>query len=239
MNSGRFWAVIPAAGTGSRFGGDIPKQYLSVCDKPVLEHTLQRFCDHPRIEGLAVAIAPDDQYWPGLELSAHPKICRADGGRERVHSVLNGLATLLASGAGKNDWVLVHDAARPCVRLSDISRLIDAARQHMVGGLLAWPVRDTLKRSNDVGDAEDTVDRTGLWHALTPQMFRLAELRDAIEEALNQGVLVTDEAQAMELQGKYPSLVQGSPDNIKITLSADLDLAELFLKAQSEEQLCV
>jgi 2-C-methyl-D-erythritol 4-phosphate cytidylyltransferase len=238
MSRVRYWAVIPAAGTGSRIGTEIPKQYLSLCGRTVLEHTLLRFCNHPDIEGVVVAIARDDMHWQQLDISNHPKVHRADGGSERVHSVLNGL-DVLAAIATETDWVLVHDAARPCIRAADINRLISEAGQHVVGGLLAWPVRDTLKRSDTAGDSEATIDRTALWHALTPQMFRLAELRHAIQEALRRGLLVTDEAQAMELGGLHPRLVAGAPDNIKITLHADLTLAELYLQAQSEEELCV
>lgn len=238
MSRGRIWAVIPAAGTGSRMGADIPKQYLQLCGYTVLEHTLQRFCDHPDIEGVVVAIAQDDEHWPTLGCSSHPAILRAVGGHERVHSVLNGLDLLLDTSASEHDWVLVHDAARPCVRPADISRLIDEVSQHAVGGLLAWPVRDTLKRADDTGDVQVTVDRSGLWHALTPQMFRLGELSCAIRSALERGQVVTDEAQAMELSNRKPKLVQGSPDNIKITLGADMAMAELYIKAQSEQTSC-
>jgi 2-C-methyl-D-erythritol 4-phosphate cytidylyltransferase len=237
MSRSRYWAVIPAAGTGSRVGADIPKQYLSLCGRTVLEHTLSRICSHPEVESVVVVITRGDKYWPQLDFSTHPKVCCADGGNERVYSVLNGL-DVIARTAEQTDWVLVHDAARPCIRVADINRLMSEAGKDPVGGLLALPVRDTLKRSDVTGSSEATVDRTGLWQALTPQMFRLGELRNAIQSALNRGLLVTDEAQAMELSGLHPKLVQGSPDNIKITLQADLKLAELYLRAQLEEPLC-
>ena len=238
MSESRFWAVIPAAGIGSRMSAGIPKQYLSIGGHTVLEHTLSRFCDHPSISGVVAVIARDDHRWSGFGISDHAKIRRAEGGNERMHSVLNGLK-LLGHEAATDDWVLVHDAARPCIRPTDISRLIEKLQDHPVGGLLGWPVRDTMKRVGENDEVLETIDRTGLWHALTPQMFRLGELRNALEKALGEDRIVTDEAQAIEMTGRKPRFIKGAPDNIKITLNTDLEMAEIYIRAQETENLCV
>jgi 2-C-methyl-D-erythritol 4-phosphate cytidylyltransferase len=227
----KFWGVIPAAGIGTRMETDIPKQYLKIRGKCILEYTLERFCHFPRISGVVVALAETDPYWPTLSISSHEKLMQTTGGEERCHSVLNGLRRL-AEVAAPDDWVLVHDAARPCVRVEDIEKLIDKVSAEGIGGLLAVPVRDTMKRADKLNCVTETVDRAGLWHALTPQMFRLAKLAEAIENALQQELLVTDEAQAMEFHKKPPLLVEGHPDNIKVTHPRDLLLAELFLSQQ-------
>lgn len=237
MGSARFWAVVPAAGIGSRMGAGIPKQYLPINGHPLLEYTLSRFCQHPQISAVVAVIAKDDLYWPELGISVHGKIRRADGGRERMHSVLSGLR-LLEREADADDWVLVHDAARPCIRGSDISQLIEKLQSHAVGGLLGWPVRDTMKRVAENDEIIETIDRTGLWHALTPQMFRLGELKAALEAALASGRIVTDEAQAIELIGQQPKFIKGAPDNIKITLTTDLELAEIYIRAQEAGSVC-
>lgn len=230
----RCWAVIPAAGTGSRMASSTPKQYLLLNGRTVLEHTLSRFCDHDTIEAVVVVLARDDAYWPQLDISAHPKIRCAEGGVERMHSVLNGLQRL-ESEADANDWVLVHDAARPCIRAGDISNLIDQLNDHPVGGLLGWPVRDTMKRVNEMGEVMATIDRAHLWHALTPQMFRIETLKNALRLVVDGDELVTDEAQALERLGQRPKFIKGAPDNIKITLNTDLALAQAYLHAQAEE----
>ncbi len=227
----KYWAVIPAAGTGSRMQSDVPKQYLQLNGKCVLEHTLERFCYHPRIEGIVVALSENDPYWNKLALSGHEKVMSTPGGAERYHSVLNGLK-YLKTYASPDDWVLVHDAARPCLRHQDIDQLIQKLTEHPVGGLLALPVRDTMKRTDEVRGITETVNREDLWHALTPQMFRLEILEAAIEAAISGGQTITDEAQAIELYGQRPQLIQGYPDNIKITHQSDLPLAELFLSEQ-------
>lgn len=238
MSASRFWAVIPAAGIGSRMSAAIPKQYLSVCGHTVLEHTLSRFCNHPLISGVVAVIARDDHRWAQFGIANHARIRRAEGGAERMHSVLNGIS-LLEHEAATDDWVLVHDAARPCIRPADISRLIEKLQNHPVGGLLGWPVRDTMKRVDENDEVLETIDRTGLWHALTPQMFRLGELRDALEQALREGRVVTDEAQAIEMTGRKPGFIKGAPDNIKITLNTDLEMAEIYIRAQETESICV
>jgi len=227
----RYWAVVPAAGVGRRMGGDIPKQYLSLNDRPVIEHTLDRLTGHAAISKVLVALAPDDGWWSETAFANHADVLRVDGGTERCHSVLNALQRL-SELADDTDWVLVHDAARPCLRASDIDRLIEQLSDHPTGGLLGMPVRDTMKRADDSGRVKETVCRENLWHAYTPQMFRLGPLRDALSTALEQGSLVTDEASAMELAGLAPMLVEGHPDNIKITRPEDLPLAAFYLSQQ-------
>ena len=235
MSTGlRYWAVIPAAGVGTRMQADVPKQYLSINHKTILEHTLERFCSHPKIEGVVVVISGNDDVWKSLGICSHPKITVVDGGVERCHSVLNGLRAL-SDNANNNDWVLVHDAVRPCLRTEDIDRLMNTLDGHGVGGLLGLPVRDTMKRADTTSTIQETVDREGLWHALTPQMFHLGSLVDSLENALANDLIVTDEAQAIELNGLQPVLVEGHPDNIKITCKNDLALAELFLSQQESD----
>ena len=227
------WAVVPAAGVGSRMGSVIPKQYLTLNGRTVIEHTLSRLLDHPRIAGVCVALSPDDQWWSQLEIVSDPRILTVEGGRERCHSVLNGL-NRLSGIAPAVDWVLVHDAARPCVRLSDIDTLIDQSIESGIGGLLATPVHDTVKLAMvDSQVVENTVPRERLWRAFTPQMFRVNQLGSALESAISSGHTVTDEASAMELAGYRPLLVEGAGDNIKITRPEDLALAEFFLHQQA------
>jgi 2-C-methyl-D-erythritol 4-phosphate cytidylyltransferase len=225
------WAVVPAAGVGRRMGAPIPKQYLRLGARLVIDHTLARLLDHPRIQAVAVSLGAEDSWWPDSAYADHPAVIRAPGGAERCHSVLNGLAAL-HEWASADDWVLVHDAARPCLRRSDIDRLLERLADHPVGGLLGVPVRDTMKRTDATGLIERTVTRDNLWHAYTPQMFRFAMLRDALEEALRRKLLVTDEASAMELAGHRPLMVEGHGDNIKITRPEDLALAAFFLAQQ-------
>lgn len=227
----RYWAVVPAAGAGSRMGATMPKQYLPLRGQAVLAHTLARLLRHPQIDGVVVVLAADDTRFAKLELSRDQRVVTAVGGAERCHSVANGLHAL-AAAADAGDWVLVHDAARPCLRAADIDRLIDQLRDHPVGGLLGLPVADTMKRTDADGNIVATVSRDGLWRALTPQMFRLGLLRGALEAALARDLLVTDEAQAMEIAGHAPRMIEGHADNIKITRAQDLALAELYLQQQ-------
>ena len=227
----KFWCVVPAAGIGTRMKADVPKQYLPLNGRMVIEHTLERLCGHKAISGVVVAHAPNDGHLKHLQLNCSMAIMMVEGGAERCHSVLNGLRKL-SEQADDNDWVLVHDAARPCVRSSDIDKLINSLKDHKVGGLLGIPVRDTMKRT-DTGEAVyETVNRIGLWHAHTPQMFRLGLLKKALQDALDDSVLVTDEAAAMERQGFHPLMVEGHDDNIKITRPEDLILAGFYLKQQ-------
>ena len=224
-----FWAVIPAGGVGRRMGADRPKQYLKLLDRTVLEHSMLPFCEHPLIKGIVVVVADGDGFWPALAPARHPRVVTAPGGHERCHSVLNGLKRL-AGLADDGDWVLVHDAARPCITATDIDSLIDGLRDHPVGGILAQPVRDTVKQVAQDHAIEATLERERLWRALTPQMFRLGVLREAIGAALENDILVTDEAQALERNGSRPEIVQGGSHNIKVSLDEDLALAEFYLK---------
>ena len=211
-----------------------PKQYLPLLGRAMLLHTLERLGRYPRLRGLAVGIAADDAYWPTLATEIPNLLVTYVGGAERAQTVLNGLRAL-ETYAAPDDWVLVHDAARPCVRHADIDSLLAAVAGHADGGLLALPLSDTVKRADHNGCIEETVPRTGLWRALTPQVFRFVALRDALESAMRAGVEITDEASAMEYSGARPRLVHGHADNIKITLPEDLALAELFLREQEHE----
>lgn len=216
-------------------GTDVPKQYLQLGAQTVLEHTLDRLLDCERIAGVVLVLAAVDEFWPAIRARyAGRHVATVTGGAERCHSVLNGLDHL-ADRAGADDWVLVHDAARPCVRTADIARLMDELGGGDQGGLLGVPVADTMKRVDAGLRVTATVDRAGLWHALTPQMFRIAALRSALRQAIAAHCLVTDEASAMELAGHRPRMVEGHRDNIKITLPADLALAAFYLQAEQRQ----
>lgn len=221
------WCVIPAAGRGTRVGGDCPKQYLPLAGRALILHTLERLAAHPRIAGLLVALAASDMRWPGIDSLGGKPVLVATGGDERADSVLAGLRALPAE-VTEGDFVLVHDAARPCVRAADIDRLIDAASTGD-GGLLGAPLRDTLKRAGAQGRSMLTEPREQRWRAFTPQMFRRGQLVQALEAAGRAGVLVSDEAMAMERAGYAPLLVEGAEDNIKVTTAADFALAEYLL----------
>jgi len=234
-NVKQFWAIIPAAGAGKRMAADRPKQYLQFQDKTVIEYSLNRLLDHPAISGAVVALDENDAYWKQLSFTHAKPVLNIKGGAERCDSVLSalqGLATHLNNQDLSNIWVLVHDAARPCVREDDLNKLIEMASHDDNGGLLALPVRDTMKRQQDNNRVQTTVDRTGLWHALTPQMFKLSLLIKALQDALEKGLHVTDDASAMELAGYSPLLVEGHEDNIKITRPFDLQLANLYIQNQ-------
>ena len=263
----RYWLVMPAAGVGRRFGNTKPKQYAPLQGRTVIEWALAPFLADPSCAGVSISLAADDPYWrevaerlaklPGRV----PDLIFAGGGVERSHSVRKGLAAL-GMRAAADDWVLVHDAARPCLSPSDLQHLLDRLHSHPVGGLLATPAADTLKRAStephtsaesrasvpprtsadprptptrpSTSDPEvaQTVDRAGLWRALTPQMFRYELLCDALDRAIANGRLPTDEAQALEWVGEHPALVQGSAANIKITSADDLVLAAALLNAR-------
>ncbi len=212
----------------------VPKQYLSLLGRPVIQHTLECLCAHAQVQGVLVGIAAEDRYWPGLATKlGHLSKLRGTftGGATRAQTVLNGLRSL-AKYVKTDDWVLVHDAVRPCLRPSDMDRLIAAVMGHADGGLLALPVSDTVKRLNASGHVVETISRTDLWRALTPQMFRFDKLERALRQVLARGADVTDDAAAIEAAGGHPAIVQGHPDNIKITTPEDLPLAELFLRQQ-------
>lgn len=221
------WAVLPAAGRGQRFGGDIPKQYLRIAGKPLIEHALSALLAHPRVAGAMVALSASDELWPGWsELFAKP-VLRCTGGGERADSVLAALRAL-PEAVGDDALVLVHDAARPNLRGEDVGRLIAAAEAAPDGAILGAPLRDTLKRAGR-GRIVGTEPRDGLWRAFTPQAFRRGALTAALADAARAGVAVTDEASAMERVGAQPWLVEGREDNLKVTTPADLALAEYLI----------
>jgi 2-C-methyl-D-erythritol 4-phosphate cytidylyltransferase len=215
------WAVVPSAGRGTRFGGDVPKQYLEVAGEPLLAHSLRALLAHPAVEGAVVVLAADDTLWPGWNTFVDKPILACIGGDARADSVLAGLAALPDS-VRADDFVLVHDAARPNLGLGDLEQLLERGRNDPVGAILAAPVRDTLKRAGDDGGIDGTQPRERLWRALTPQLFRRLQLTRALEAARRDGLTVTDESMAMEQQGLRPLLVEGSDDNFKITTPADL-----------------
>lgn len=228
----RLYAIVPAAGVGSRMKAGLPKQYLQLLGKTILEHTVEKLLNHPRIHKVIVAVSPSDPYFEGLDIASDSDVIRVDGGRERADSVLSGLHKLSGESDG---WVLVHDAARPCVSNNDIDKLISEGMENGVGGILAAPVRDTMKRGDCKGYIKKTVDRSDLWHALTPQMFKISQLKHALIEAHKMGVNITDEASAMEWLGLKPQLVTGRMDNLKITQQEDLALAEFYLSREIKE----
>lgn len=221
-------AIVPAAGIGRRFGGELPKQYLPLHGATVMEHTLRLLLAVPRIQRVVVVVHPQDERWRALEVFADPRIVTAVGGAERCDSVLNGLLHLQQLGE-RCEWALVHDVARPCCPRSDIEKLLDQLAADAVGGLLAAPVSDTIKRVDGARQVEETVDRAALWQALTPQLFRFQLLLDALLHCRALGRAVTDEAQAIEALGWRAQVVEGSRRNIKITRPEDLALAEYFL----------
>lgn len=229
----KIWVVIPAAGVGKRMNSNIPKQYMMLNNQTVIEHTLAVFLQQPLVSGIVVAVSKDDGYWSSVQYASDEKIHVADGGKERCDSVLNALLEIKKI-ADEDDWVLVHDAARPCLAQDDLLSLINQLRTHTVGGLLAFPVRDTMKRQSmdGINVVDHTVEREGLWHALTPQMFKVGMLYDALTNALNAGAVVTDESSAMEYAGYSPVLIEGKASNIKVTQSEDLLLASFFLTRQ-------
>ncbi|UXI01759.1 2-C-methyl-D-erythritol 4-phosphate cytidylyltransferase [Photobacterium sp. TY1-4] len=225
-------AVVPAAGIGSRMAADRPKQYLHIAGKTILEHTLDRLLSHAAIRRVIVAISPADPYFHTLPLADDPRITVVDGGAERADSVFAGLAAI----EDEASWVLVHDAARPCVRRTDLDKLITSAHGSDCGAILAAPVRDTMKRGNGRQGIAETVCRDDLWHALTPQMFRVKQLRDSLQYALSQGAVITDEASALEFCGLQPRLVPGRLDNLKVTQPEDLALAEFYLQQLMKDE---
>jgi len=230
----QFIAIIPAAGVGKRMQANCPKQYLLINNETILTQTVMKLLSHPAISQVILALGADDQYFAESPLAHHKDIIRVNGGAERVDSVLSGLRAVDAS---KYPWVLVHDAARPCVSHDDIDKLISQCLSHDCGGILAAPVRDTMKRGaftkGMINSIESTVEREQLWHALTPQLYKTAELMLSIEQALTNKLVITDEASAIE-QANLPSLlVPGSSENIKITHPDDLALAEFYINKQA------
>lgn len=222
----RFLALLPAAGVGARMGAEHPKQYLDLHGRPMIWHALRAFERHGAIDSIHVVISPDDGWWGGYDWSDFAKLTVwRRGGASRAESVLNGLVAI-AEAVAPDDWVLVHDAARPCLTQGMLDTLLNELSDDPVGGILAAPVADTLKREGEGGRIGATVPRAGLWGAQTPQMFRHGMLRAALEKAGHQ---VTDEASALELMGLAPKLVESDPSNLKVTFPRDLELARLLL----------
>ena len=234
FNLSSIWVVIPAAGVGKRMQADRPKQYLPLLNKTVIEHTLSCFSEHQAIAGIVISLHPDDPYWADLDIHLPIPYFVVTGGKERSDSVLNALKMIQNElEIDANSWVMVHDAARPCLLQADIDKLIASCLDaNKVGGILAKKVSDTMKRANNNNDASIllTEDRENLWHALTPQMFRLKPLSDALQQALEQNIVITDEASALESCGESPLLIEASGSNIKITHPNDLALAEFLLR---------
>ncbi|MDC9596759.1 2-C-methyl-D-erythritol 4-phosphate cytidylyltransferase [Xenorhabdus anantnagensis] len=250
--------LIPAAGIGSRMKSDCPKQYLDIAGKTILEHTVAALFEHPRIQRIIIVLNPADTQFAQLPIASDPRIATVIGGEERADSVLAGLDYLVGLPTDKAIWVLVHDAARPCLHRNDLDsllRLIDhrAESPDVCGGLLASPVRDTMKRMVSLSVKKEsvekepsttnhtliahTVDRNGLWHALTPQLFPLQLLRDCLIKALAEQACITDESSALEYCGYRPVLINGRADNIKVTQPEDLALAEFYLSRKSKESI--
>jgi len=230
----KYWVIIPAAGYGKRMGGTTPKQYMQLGDKTVLEHTLDIFSSHGLFAGILVAVSEDDQYWDEIRTPGDTPISRVTGGSERRDSVLNALH-YLEKTANPDDWVLVHDAARPCLRRAELDRLLEEVTHSDDGGLLGMPVRDTVKRTDNSQRVSETLDRQALWLAATPQMFRFGRLLQAMKTAIKQQHAITDEASAIELVGGSPVMVECATSNIKITTQQDLAIAEILLASSRGE----
>ena len=227
-----YWLLMPAAGSGARFGGEVPKQHLPLAGTTVLEQSLAAFLPDPACRGVVLALAAGDARQDVLSGALPAKVRMVTGGAERVDSVLAALSAL-RDVAAADDWVLVHDAVRPCLDGSDLQRLLRAGSQSADGALLAEPLADTLKRGDERGVVAATVPRAGLWRALTPQMFRRGALAAALRAARAAGRVPTDEAEAIEWQGARPLLVNARHSNIKITTAADLPLAAAILAART------
>ncbi len=225
----RYWAIIPAAGTSQRMGTETPKQYLPLANTTVIEASLGNFLRHPNIAGVIVALHADDQYWNTLALTSNEKIHTVIGGESRAESVYNAIRYLENTPAANDDFLLVHDAARPCLRKTDLDLLMQQLEQDDVGGILASPVIDTLKIIEQQAETNNiiskTLDRENIWRAFTPQMFRLSTLKNALAHCKKNNIAVTDEASAVEALGLSVKLVAGQSDNIKITNPEDLVLA--------------
>ena len=231
----QFVVIVPAAGVGKRMLASCPKQYLEINNQSILTHTTNRLLSHANIAKVIIVLSDDDAYFGQTELADNANIIRVSGGEERVDSVLNGLQVI---DIEKYPWVLVHDAARPCVTHDDIDKIIDQCIANNCGGLLAAQVVDTIKENSQehLNAVGSTIDRANLWHAFTPQMYKTIELKQAIEQALEQGLQITDESSAIEFAGLPSLLVLGRRDNIKITRPEDIALATFYLDQQKLSQ---
>lgn len=229
--STKIWAVVPSAGIGVRMRDSIPKQYLEIQGRAVIEHTIATLLAEECIRKITVCIAESDSFWSKLDIASNPRVSSTIGGATRAHSVLNGIKAI-SDKAQDNDWVLVHDAARPCLSQLLLGSFIEQLKANKVGGILAIPSNDTVKlaKSSDSGDTiEKTLDRKRVWYAQTPQMFRYGLLKEALQVALESGAEVTDEASAIEMMGHEPRLINGEVRNIKITQIDDLEMASLLM----------
>jgi 2-C-methyl-D-erythritol 4-phosphate cytidylyltransferase len=235
QNDKQFVVIVPAAGVGKRMLAACPKQYLKINDQSILTHTANRLLSHPRIAKIFIVVSDEDGYFAQTELADNINIIRVSGGKERVDSVLNGLHAI---DVEKYPWVLVHDAARPCITHHDIDKIIEQCITNNCGGLLAAQVVDTIKQNSktQLNTVGRTIDRSSLWHALTPQMYKTVELKQAIAQALEKNLEITDESSAIELSGLPSLLVLGRRDNIKITRPEDIALATFYLAQQKLEQ---
>lgn len=230
----QFVVIVPAAGVGKRMLASCPKQYLKINNQSILTHTTNRLLSHPKIAKIIIVLSDEDDYFEQTELANNTNIIRISGGKERVDSVLNGLHAI---DLEKYPWVLVHDAARPCVTHNDIDKLIEQCIENDLGGLLAAQVVDTIKQNSQGSDTVgSTIDRSNLWHAFTPQMYKTVELKQAIKQAIKQGLDITDESSAIELAGLPSLLILGRRDNIKITRPEDIALATFYLNQQALDQ---
>lgn len=226
----RLWGMLPAAGRSRRFGGERPKQYRTLANGcSILEASVRALLAESRLDGVMVALSPDDGNWSSLPIADEQRVSTCEGGAERADSVRLGLQALLKNGAGRDDWVLVHDAARPGLAARQLACLVDHCLEQAHGGILALPLRDTLKRDDGAGNVRETLTRDGLWQAQTPQMFPLGALLEALEAAHRDRWLPTDEAAAMEQAGHPVALVEGSLANLKITVPDDLDVVNALL----------
>jgi 2-C-methyl-D-erythritol 4-phosphate cytidylyltransferase len=229
------WAVVPAAGLGRRMAAEVPKQYLQIAGVTLLEHTLRALLDCAQLRGLVVALDPGDRRADGIALLSDPRVMTALGGANRAESVRSGLA-LLETMAEPDDWVLVHDAARPCLPLEVLMPFIDTITSTAVGGLLAQPCTDTLKQVDGDGIVASTLDRSTIWRAQTPQMFRMGILCSALDQARNAGLRVTDEASAVEAAGHPVQIIEGPASNIKVTVPDDLELVKVHLRRMRQDK---
>ena len=233
MSDNKIWCVVPAAGVGQRMAADIPKQYLPLQNATILDITLHRLQASKEIDEIVIAINPNDQRWQQQYAPLYPDIHTVTGGSSRADSVLNAIQWI-KSQTTSNDWVLVHDAARPCITSSDISKLLELTSTDAIGGLLATAMTDTVKQAS-AGKVDATLQRDSLWRAFTPQLFKIDLLEKALTAAKNNSIDVTDESSAIEQLGFQPVIVQGRADNIKITSAVDLQMANYIINQQQSE----
>lgn len=226
----KYWVIIPAAGSGSRMQSDIPKQYLEILGKTIIEHTISVFLGSEKIQQVMVCLPAEDTVFSNLGVAQSPKVSTTQGGSSRAESVFNGLQAL---SADEQDWVLVHDAARPCFSSELLETLLTELVEDEVGGIVAVPAKDTLKLADPDNRINSTVDRSTIWQAQTPQMFRYHLLKESLGLALSQSVEITDEASAIEWAGYQPKLIEGDARNLKVTTSEDLALVEFLLGAKA------